>query len=54
MIVAMRINQAKLGSNGRYTFPYQKFGLNEYIVDKIGLPIAGTQHQTMKEFIQYT
>ena len=46
MIVAMSINEAYLGTNGTNPFPYQKFGLNEIIVYRNGLPIAETPIST--------
>ena len=46
MIVAMSINEAYLGSNRTNPFHYQKFGLNEIIVYRNGLPIAGTPIST--------
>ena len=41
-IVAMSINEAYLGTNRTNAFHYQKFELNEIIVYRNGLPIAGT------------
>ena len=46
MIVAMSINEAYLGTNRTNPFHYQKFGLNEIIVYRNGLPIAGTPVST--------
>ena len=46
MIVAMSINEAYLGTNRTNPFHYQKFGLNEIIVYRNGLPIAGTPIST--------
>ena len=46
MIVAMSINEAYLGTNRTNPFQYQKFGLNEIIVYRNGLPIAGTPIST--------
>ena len=42
MIVAMSINEAYLGTNRTNPFHYQKFGLNEIIVYRNGLPVAGS------------
>ena len=46
MIVAMSINEAYLGTNRTNPFHYQKFGLNEILVYRNGLPIAGTPIST--------
>ena len=46
MILAMSINEAYLGTNRTNPFHYQKFGLNEIIVYRNGLPIAGTPIST--------
>ena len=46
MIVAMSINEAYLGTNRTNPFQYQNFGLNEIIVYRYGLPIAGTPVST--------
>ena len=43
MILAMSSNTAYLGTNRTNPFDYQKFQLNEIIVYRNGLPIAGTQ-----------
>ena len=37
----MSINEAYLGTNRTNPFHYQKFGLNEIIAHRNGLPIAG-------------
>ena len=42
MILAMSSNTAYLGTNRTNTFHYQKFQLNEIIVNRNGLPIVGT------------
>ena len=42
MIVALSINEAYLGTNRINPFPYQILGLNEIIVHRNNLPIAGT------------
>ena len=46
MIVAMSINEAYLGTNRTNPFHYQIFGLNEIIVYRNSLPIAGTPIST--------
>ena len=54
MIVAMSINEAYLATNRTNPFHFQKFGLNEIIVYRNGLPITGTPISTSdkKEFIK--
>ena len=42
MILAMSSNTAYLGTNRTKPFHYQKFQLNEIIVNRNGLHIAGT------------
>ena len=46
MILAMSSNTAYLGANRTNPFHYQKFQLNEIIVYRNGLPIAGTPVST--------
>ena len=46
MILAMSSNTAYLGTNRTNPFHYQKFQLNEIIVYRNGLPIAGTPVST--------
>ena len=46
MIVAMSINEAYLATNRTKPFHCQKFGLNEILVYRNGLPIAGTPIST--------
>ena len=46
MIVAMGINEAYLGTNRANPFHFQKFALNEIIVYRNGLPIAGSPIST--------
>ena len=46
MILAMSSNTAYLGTNRTNPFHYQKFQLNEIIVCRNGLPIAGTPVST--------
>ena len=46
MILAMSSNTAYLGTNRTNPFHYQKFQLNEIIVYRNGLPIAGTPMST--------
>ena len=53
MILAMSINEAHLGTNRTNPFHYQKFGLNEIIVYRSGLPIAGTPISTSGNKIIY-
>ena len=56
MIVAMSTNEAYLGTNRSNFFHYQKFRLNEIIVYRNGLPIAGTPISTTdnKRIYYYT
>ena len=56
MIVAMSTNEAYLGTNRSNSFHYQKFRLNEIIVYRNGLPIAGTPISTTdnKRIYYYT
>ena len=56
MIVAMSINEAFLGTSRTNPFHYQNFGLNEIIVYRNGLLIAGTLISTTdnKRFIYNT
>ena len=53
MIVAMSISKAYLDSDRSNPFHYQKFGLNEIIVSRKGLPIAGTPISTSDNKIIY-
>ena len=47
MILAMSSNTAYLGTNRTNPFHYQKFQLNEIIIYRNGLPIAGTPVSTI-------
>ena len=53
MIVALSINEAYLGTNRKSPFHYQKFGLNEIIVYRNCLPIAGTPISTLDNKVIY-
>ena len=50
IILVMSSNTAYLGTNRTNPFHYQKFQLNDIIVYRNGLPIAGTQRLITKEY----
>lgn len=49
IMIAMNTNQAFLGSNRANPFHYQKFGLQEIVIYRNGLPVAGTPISTQDD-----